>query len=111
MKIWDFEKGEQTKTINAHAKQVTRLLFFAKKSEFITAGGDNQVKTFNAANGANVRTFAGGADFIYAIGASTDGALVAAGGEEGIVRVYNGNDGKLLRSLLPPGATPPNATK
>ncbi len=107
VKVWDWDKGEQARTINAHAKQVTRLLFVGKKSEFITCGGDSAVKAFNATGGNNIRNFAGGADFIYAIAVSPDGALVAAGGQEGIVRVYNGATGALLRTLLPPGQQPP----
>lgn len=107
VKVWDFEKGEQARTINAHAKQVTRLVFVGKKAEFITCGGDNQVKAFNATNGGQIRTFNPPAtDFVYAIGASPDGSLVASGGQDGIVRVYNGANGQLLRTLLPPDAQP-----
>lgn len=105
VKIWDWDKGEQSKTINAHAKQITRLLFVGKKPEFVTCGGDSAVKEFNTA-GNNIRNFAGGGDFIYAIAVSPDGALVAAGGQEGVVRVYNGATGALLRTLLPPGEQP-----
>lgn len=110
VKIWDYEKGEQTRTINAHGKQVTRLVFIGKKTEAVTCGGDNFVKVVNAANGA-VRNLGSGKDFIYAVGASPDGAMVAAGGEEGIVRVYNGANGQLLRSLLPPGVEPAEPKK
>ena len=106
VKVWDFDKGEQARTINAHAKQVTRLLFIGKKTEFLTAGGDNAVKAFNATNGGNIRTFGGGTDFVYAIACSPDGSVVAAGGQEGIVRVYNGANATILRSLLPPGEQP-----
>ncbi len=106
VKVWNFEKGEQERTIPAHGKQVTRLMFIGKKAEFLTCGGDSQVKAFNAANGGNVRNFAGATDFVYAIGTSPDGAVVAAGGQEGIVRVYNGASGALLKSLLPPDAQP-----
>jgi WD40 repeat protein len=107
VKVWDWDKGEQVRTINAHAKQITRLLFVGKKSEFLTCGGDSAVKAFNATGGNNIRNFAGGADFIYAIAVSPDGALVATGGQEGIVRVYNGATSALLRTLLPPGEQPP----
>ncbi len=34
---------------------------------------------------------------------SPDGSIVAAGGEEGIVHLYNGTNGALLKELLPPG--------
>jgi len=102
VKIWNYEKGEQERTVNAHGKQVTRLVFIGKKTEFVTCGGDNMVKVINAANGA-IRNLGTATDFLYAVGASPDGLIVAAGGEEGIVRLYNGTNGALLRALVPPG--------
>jgi WD40 repeat protein len=102
VKIWDFEKGEQVRTINAHGKQVTRLLFIGKKGEFITGGGDNAVKKFNVTNGGNIGNYGGATDYIYAIGTSPDGLVIAAGGQEGLVRVYNGANSQLTRTLAPP---------
>jgi WD40 repeat protein len=106
VKVWDYEKGEQARTIPAHGKQVTRLLFIGKTPQIVTCSGDQQVKFFNVENGGNVRNFGGMNDYVYAVGVSPDGNVVAAGGEEGIVRVYNGANGQVLRSLLPPGAQP-----
>src|SRR5262249_6152867 len=109
VKIWDFEKGEQVRTINAHQRQVTRLMLVSKQNEIITCGGDNAVKKFNAANGGNIGNYGGATDFVYAVGASPDGLVIAAGGQEGIVRVYNGANSQLTRTLSPPdvqGPTP-----
>ena len=106
VKVWDYEKGEQARTITAHQKQVTRLVFVGKTPTFLTASGDQSVKLWNVDNGGNMRTFAGGTDFLYAVASSIDGKLVAAGGEEGIVRLYNGDNAALIKSLLPPGAEP-----
>ena len=111
VKVWDFDKGEQARTINAHAKQVTRLQFIGKKAEFITCGGDNQVKAFNATNGAGRNFGPASADFVYAIGSSPDGTVVASGGEDGIVRVYNGANGQMTKTLLPPDAQPKEKEK
>jgi len=105
VKIWDFDKGEQVRTIAGHGKQVTRLLFIGKTDQFVTCSGDQTVRFWNV-NGGNTRNFSGSTDFLYAIGVSPDGAIVAAGGQEGIVRVYNGTNGQLVKSLLPPGAEP-----
>ena len=86
-------------------------MFVGKKAEFLTCGGDSQVKVFNATNGGNIRNFAGATDFVYAIGVSPDGTVVAAGGQEGVVRVYNGTNGTLFKSLLPPDAQPKQPKK
>lgn len=111
VKVWDFDKGEQERTINnAHTKQVTRLLFVGKKLEFLTASGDNSAKLFGV-NGNVTRTFGGGTDFIYAVAASSDGSLVVTGGQEGIARVYVGTATTPTRSLLPPDAQPPMKTE
>jgi len=104
IKVWDYERGEQSRTITAHGKQVTRLVFIGSTSNVATCSGDASVKFFNVDNGGNVRNFGGNNDFLYAVGVSPDGSVVAAGGEESVVRLYNGTNGQLLKSLLPPGA-------
>src|SRR5262249_39050212 len=110
VKIWDYQKGEQLRTINAHGKQITRLVFIGKRPEFATCSGDQTVRFWNT-NGGNTRNFSGSQDFLYAVGVSPDGAIVAAGGEEGVLRLYNGNNGQLVKSVLPPGEKPANPKK
>jgi WD40 repeat protein len=106
IKIWDFDKGEQTKTVNAHTKQATRLLFVGKSGSFLTTSGDLSVKMWNK-DGGNMRTFSGNTDFVYAVGASADGKIVVTGGEDGAVRVYNGDAGGApTKVLYPPGEEP-----
>jgi hypothetical protein len=102
IKVWDFEKGEQARTIKGHGKQVTRLTFVGTTATVLTCSGDGTARLWNAATGSPVRTFAGGPDFLYAVAASADGAVIAAGGEGGAVRVF-GADGKLRQTLAPDG--------
>jgi WD40 repeat protein len=103
IKVWDYEKGEQVRTIAGHTKQITRLEFIGKTPQFVTCSGDHSVRFWNVDNGGNIRNFGGSNDFLYAVGVSPDGSVVAAGGEEGIVRLYNGSTGALIKELLPPG--------
>jgi WD40 repeat protein len=107
IKIWDYEKGEQARTIpNAHQKQITRLAFFGKAGLFFTSSGDATVKLWNIDNGGNQRTFAGATDYLFAVASSADGKIVATGGEEGILRIYNGDNATLVKAAYPPGEEP-----
>ena len=103
IKVCDYEKGEQARTIAGHTKQITRLEFIGKTPQFVTCSGDNTVRFWNVDNGGNIRNFGGSNDFLYAVGVSPDGSIVAAGGEEGVVHLYNGTNGALVKELLPPG--------
>ena len=107
IKVWDFEKGEQVRTMTGHGKQVTRLLFIGATSRIVTVSGDQSIRMWNVDNGGTERQFTGGNDFLYAVGVSPDGTIVAAGGEEGVVRLYNGTNAQLIKQLLPPGVVVP----
>jgi WD40 repeat protein len=111
IKVWDFEKGEQVRTIGGHNKQVTRLMFIGATGQIVTCSGDQTVRIINVDNGGNVRNFGGSTDFLYAVGVSPDGAIVAAGGEEGVVRLYNGTNAQLVKTLVPPGTETPGEKK
>ncbi|HMC89652.1 MAG TPA: NB-ARC domain protein, partial [Gemmataceae bacterium] len=94
-----------------HTKQVTRLVFKGKTSEILTCSGDSVVRFWNVDNGGGGMAFGGNKDFLYAVGVSPDGQVVAAGGEEGVVRLYNGGNGQLIKALAPPGAEAPPRKK
>jgi WD40 repeat protein len=109
VKVWEYAKGEQIRTINAHTKQVTGLRFIAKTTNFVTVSGDGGVRFWNV-NSANIGNFSAAPDFLYSVGLSADGNLVAVGGQEGVVRVFNRAGGP-PKSLLPPSAERPAPKK
>ncbi len=104
IKVWDYDKGEQVRTFGNHAKQITRLVFKGNTSEIITCSGDQTLRFWNVDNGGAGLNFGGNNDFLYAVSVSADGKVVTAGGEEGVVRMYNGTNGQLIKELLPPDA-------
>jgi WD40 repeat protein len=101
IKVWDYEKGEQVRTFGQSSKQITRLVFKGKTSDIVTCNGDQTVNFWNVDSGGAGMTIGGSNDFLYAVGISADGKFVAAGGEEGIVRLYNGANGQLIKALDP----------
>lgn len=74
-------------------------MFVGKTANVATCSGDTQIKLFNAQNGGVIRTFAGGKDYVYSVAVSGDGNVVAAGGEDGVFRYYNGINTQLLNHI------------
>lgn len=98
IKVWDFDKGEAVRTIRGHGKQITRLVFVGKSANVLTCSGDTTARLWNINGGNLIRSLTGASDFLYAVAASADGTLIATGGEDGVVRLYDGA-GRALRSL------------
>jgi WD40 repeat protein len=104
IRVWDHASGELIRIIDGHEKGVARLQFVGNSFLFVSCGGDHLVKLFNAANGGMVRQFAAANDFLFAVAATADGSLVAAGGQEGSAFVFNGEDGTRITTLAPKSA-------
>lgn len=102
IKVWNVETGEQIRTITNYQKQVTSIHFVGLSGNCISCGGDKTVRFHTAANGSNIRNFGGGTDFMYSADATSDQAVVVAGGEDGVIRIWNGTNAQVLQSFAPP---------
>lgn len=101
IKIWNAETGEQARTITTYSKQVTSLEFVGLQDNFVSCSGDKRVFLHTAGNGKAVREFKGCPDYVYSLAATDDGSVVVAGCEDGVLRVWNGNDAKEITSFAP----------
>src|SRR5262249_47777349 len=74
-----------------------RELAVTPNGSHVLAAVGNEVKLYNAGNGAvEARAFSGGDKPARAVAVSKNGLLVAVGGDDPTVRVYQFADGKLL---------------
>ena len=102
IKVWNVETGEQRRTIGGYSKQVTSIAYIGVGDNLISCGGDKSVRFHTASNGRNYRSFSGGTDFMYSAASSRDEKVVVAGGEDGVFRIWNGADGKVISTFEPP---------
>jgi WD40 repeat protein len=94
-KTWDAATGERRKNIEGFGKEITAAAFVGVGDEAVLSAGDGQVVLMKA-NGEKVRSFLGASDYVYATAATADGAVVVAGGADGILRVWDGKTAKVL---------------
>jgi len=104
IRIWDMATGGLQRTITGPKKELTGARFLGVSDELVASAADPLVRIYNVGNGAVVREFAGTSDFVHAL--ATAANVVAAGGQDGKVRLWNIADAKLLHTLEPAPATP-----
>ncbi|MBI1901905.1 MAG: hypothetical protein HYS13_12445 [Planctomycetia bacterium] len=109
VKVWNYETGEQARTIQGFGKQLTSIRFVGISPEFVAACGDRNVHRRRANDGGNVRAYGGSGDFVYFADVTPDGNVVVAGGQDSVLRVWNGQNAQPLRTFEPPKPPEPAA--
>ncbi|MCI0541135.1 MAG: hypothetical protein L0Z50_38525, partial [Verrucomicrobiales bacterium] len=102
VKVWDAFAGERKKNIEGFNKEITSIYFVGDTDQALACSGDTSVRLVKE-NGDKVRSFEGGTDFLEAAAVTFDGSLVVAGGQDGVLRAWDGTNGELLLTL---GHTP-----
>jgi WD40 repeat protein len=124
LRIWDTAKGTQIREIKAHTTAnllASYCLAWDKDGKQIATGGlDQTIKLWDAATGKPVRDFKafkpkefeqGHREGVFAVAFSPDGKQLVSTGSDRVIKVWNVADGKVLRNLVDPRLTPPNAPK
>ena len=92
VKEWDFEKGNQKQTVKGHTKGVSSIAYMGTEEKLISSSGDQSVRIAN-------KPLPDAATFIHSSSVSKDGTMIAAGGEDSILRVWTTGDSKLYLKL------------
>lgn len=101
IKVWNAETGEQARTIATYTRQVTSLQYVGLQDMIVSSSGDKRVFFHTPSNGNPAREFKGNPDYVYRAATNADGTLVASGGEDGVVRVWNAADAAEIVKFSP----------
>lgn len=86
---WDMVLGERKKKIEGWTKEVTSLQFIGATNQIMTSSGDNKLRVVTD-DGGVVRSITGIPDYLQAGASTPDGSTLVAGGEDSILRVWDG---------------------
>ena len=97
-KIWDGVTGERRKNIEGFKKEVTGVGFVGHSDEIFASGGDTTLAVYGL-DGKKRRSMENAPGFLFSESMSGDGRYVAAGGLDGVVRIWELASGKILTTL------------
>ena len=87
VKFWDSVTGEKRKQGTGFEREVTGLAFLSG-DQWIACGSPRELRIINE-NGDRVRGLMGLTDSMHALAVTADGHWIAAGGEDGVLRIWD----------------------
>ena len=111
VKIWNVESGTPLRTLRGDTYQlgdykgeVTSIAFVGDTEHLLASAGDHTVRLHRTSSDRDVRAFREGASFMHAAVATSDGRLIIAGGRDGILHIWNGQNGYPVPPFEQPGS-------
>ncbi len=111
VKVWDLESGTALRTmrgdtyqIGEYRRPVTSISFVGNTEHLLASAGDNTVRLHRSSSTRDVRTYKESPAFMHSAVATSDGRLVIAGGQDGVLRVWNGETGYPVTTFADPAA-------
>ncbi len=92
--VWDTKDGERVENFSIFKKHVTSIQYLAYKNELVVSAGDPKVGIVKH-NGEGFRELPGPGSYMYCTDATADGKIVAAGGDDGVLYIWD-HKGKLI---------------
>jgi WD40 repeat protein len=99
VKVWDIERGEAIQTIAGFGTEVTALTFVGISNQIFTSTINNTARLHDINNGQLVRQYGPAADSLYGVDVVPTGKFAMAVGQEGVLRVWAVDDGRLVAEL------------
>ncbi len=93
--LWDTISGERTRKIEGWSKEVTSAQFIGATREILTSAGDNLVRIVDD-GGRQIRALDKLPDFMQSAASAATARVIIGGGEDGLLRVWNGTTGQEL---------------
>jgi WD40 repeat protein len=109
IKLWDFTTGLPVRTlkgntyqIGPYRREVTSAQFIGDSEQILAASGDGTVRLHRITLDQDILTYSGSKGYQYSASATPDGQTLIAGGFDGILRRWVGQNRELKQSFPPP---------
>jgi WD40 repeat protein len=100
VKFWTLGSADKAKTAGGLGKEVVALCHLGTDGDVVAFAGDREPVRVTE-SGEKPATLAAAKDFLHAAAATADGQRVLAGGQDGVTRVWDVKEKKVVRELAP----------
>ncbi len=104
IKLWQVDSGREVRTLKGHADAVYAVVFDLTGKRLFSASADRTVKLWDVATGSQLgRPLGESSAELYSLALHPSGKLVAAAGEDKMIRIWKlheGQGGDLLSSFF-----------
>lgn len=107
-KLWDASTGLPLRTykgtmyqIGAYKREVTSVSFIGASEQILATCGDGTVRLHRTSSDGEFLVYTGAKGYQYAAAATPDGQTIIAGGNDGILRVWSGQERSPKQTLAP----------
>ena len=102
IKIWDYEKGENTKNFTGHMSDILCLDVTSTGNTLISGSADRTIKVWSLTkkySSACLKTMTGHLDFIWTIVLLQDNITLLSAGLDKVIKMWDSTTGNLIRNL------------
>ncbi len=99
IKIWDFEKGEEIRTLKGHNNYVRSVFVTADKKHIVSGSRDGTIKIWDFEKGECIRTLKGHNNFVSSVFVTADKKHIVSGSWDGTIKIWDFEKGECIRTL------------
>ena len=100
LRFWNAASGEPLRTLRAHQSCVNMVAYSPSGAIFATASCDRTIKLWDAATLNPLATLEGASNEVHALAFNpVEGHLLAAGGHESVVRLWDVRSSEVVRTI------------
>jgi WD40 repeat protein len=96
VRLWDTVNFRQTKNTNTFSAEIAAVFYVGPGDQLLIASGDRSIRIGD-------QPLPDASTFPFCVTSDATGKFVAAGGDDGILRIWTVADRKLTRTFAPPG--------
>lgn len=101
--VWDLESGQQAIEVSSLVGPIYDVAFANDGRSVVSAGGQDEkgeLKIWDLATGEQLLSLEGHTEPVRSVAVSPDGTILASGGEDGIIRLWDLPDGQPGQTLV-----------